>query len=234
MVLGVFSSLSGTEILQVTGVTASGLPSGQSGQCTTQQIANLTSNTSTVDVLTALNTVGNGTITAAGIIGHNTSRGGAQVSLPFTDTTDTANNITAALPAGAAINTSFKYLYSNTTNAVATITGGSGVTVSVITVIPPNSFAQWLVTYTALSTYTFVGVAQGYYEHSGTFTVAGTGIVTIADTNITTASTVDYTLKVVGGTVGAYPTIQTITPGVGFTIKATTGDVSIYNYTISG
>lgn len=41
MVYGVFASLSGNEILQVTGITATGLPSGQSGQCTTGQIASL-------------------------------------------------------------------------------------------------------------------------------------------------------------------------------------------------
>jgi len=234
MVLGVFSSLTGAEVLQVTGVTPSGLPSGQSGQCTTQQIASLAGTVSNTQVATALNTVGNGTITAAGIIGRITTRGGAQLSAPFTDTTDTANALTAALPAGAPVGTSFRYLYSNNSNAVATLTGGSGVTVSVVTVIPPNSFGEWLVTYTAVSTYTFLGVAQGYYPHSGTFTVAGTGTVTVADTNVTTASTIDYTLKNVGGTVGPVPQLLTITAGVGFTLKATTADTSIYNYVISG
>ena len=41
MAFGIFSSLSGNETLQVTGITGSGLPSGQSGQCTTGQIAAL-------------------------------------------------------------------------------------------------------------------------------------------------------------------------------------------------
>ncbi len=232
MVLGVFSSLTGNEILQVQGVTTSGLPSGQTGQCTTQQIADLVGPVAD-PVATALNTVGAGTITAAGIVGEVTTRGGAQASQPFTDTTDTANNLTAA-QVGPIISDAWFWTYSNNTNAVATIAAGSGVTVSVITIIPPNSFATYLVTYTALSTYTFLGVQQGYYPHSGTFTVAGTGTVTVADTNVTTASTIDYTLKVVGGTVGALPAIQSVTPGTGFTLKATTGDVSIYTYTISG
>ncbi len=233
MVLGVFSSLTGNEVLQVTGIGGPGsLPSGQSGQCTTQQIADLSGPISD-PVITSLNTVGAGTITAAGIVGQITSRGGAQTSQPFTDTTDTANNLTAA-QVGPAVADSWIWTYSNNTNAVATLAGGSGVTMTVITIIPPNSFADYLVTYTAVSTYTFVGVRQGFYPHSGTFTVAGTGTVTVADTNITTASTLDYTLKVVGGTVGALPAIQTITAGVGFTLKATTGDVSVYNYTISG
>lgn len=227
-------ALTGNEILQVQGIAGNNLPSGQTLQTTTQAIAALAGTTSNTQAATALNTVGAGTITAAGIVGRITTRGGAQLSAPFTDTTDTANAITAALPSGAPIGTSFRYLYSNNTNAVATITGGSGVTVSVITVVPPNSFAEWLVTYTALSTYTFVGIAQGFYVHSGTFTATGTAAVTVNDANITTASSVDITLKNVGGTVGTLPAIQTMTAGVGFTVKCTTGDVSVYNYSING
>lgn len=232
MVLGVFSSLTGNELLQVQGIATGGLPSGQTGQCTTQQIADLTGPVADA-IITPLNTVGAGTITAAGITGQFVSRGGAQLSAPFTDTTDTANNIIAALT-GVAVNDSFLFTYQNTTNAVATISGGSGVTISVITTIPANSFGTWLLTYTATSTITLAGVYQGYYPHSGTFTVAGTGTVTVSDTNITTGSAVDITLKNVGGTVGAIPSIKTITTGTGFTVSATTADLSVYNYTING
>ncbi len=225
-------ALTGNELLQVQGITNSGLPSGQTFQTNTQAIADLSGPVAD-PVITTLSTVGAGTITAAGIVGQVTSRSGAQASQPFTDTTDTANNLTAA-QTGVLVNDAFFWTYSNLTNAVATISAGSGVTVSVISVVPPNSFAKYLVTYTAVSTYTFVGVEQGYYAHSGTFTVTGATALTVADTNITTASVVDYTLKVVGGTVGAFPKISTITAGVGFTIVATTADTSIYNYTISG
>lgn len=232
MTIGVFSSLTGNELLQVQGITTSGLPSGETGQCTTQQIADLFAVVSD-QIITNLNTVGAGTITAAGMTGGFVARGGAQLSQPFTDTTDTANNIVAAI-SGALINDSFIWTYQNLTNAVATISAGSGVTVSTITSVPPNSFASWLTTYTAASTITMAGVYQGYYPHSGTFTVAGTGTVTVSDTNITTASVLDITLKNVGGTVGAVPKITTVTSGTGFTITATTADVSVYNYTISG
>lgn len=229
-------ALTGNEVLQVTGVTATGLPSGQSLQTTTQAIGSMGGFASTNQSITALNTVGAGTITAAGIAGRYTARGGAQASAAFTDTTDTANAITLALPAGVstAVGTSFRYLYQNNTNAVATLAGGSGVTISVITVVPPNSFADYLFTYTAVSTYTMVGVAQGFYPHSGTFTIAGAGTVTVADTNITTASAIDITLKSVGGTVGSPPVIKTITTGTGFTVTGTSADVSVYNYTING
>lgn len=225
-------ALTGNEILQVTGITSSGLPSGQTLQTNTQAIADLFGAVSD-QVITTLNTVGAATITAAGITGGFVSRGGAQLSAAFTDTTDTANNIVAAIT-GALVGDSFVWTYQNVTNAVATISGGSGVTVSVVTIVPPNSFASWLLTYTATSTITMAGVYQGYYPHSGTFTVAGTGTVTISDTNVTTASAIDITLKNVGGTVGAVPSIKTITTGTGFTVSATTGDVSVYNYTING
>ena len=68
----------------------------------------------------------------------------------------------------------------------------------------------------------------------GTFTLNGATPVTVANTAITTSSDVNITLKTVGGTVGAAPTIQTITPGTGFTVQGTAGDTSVYNYSITG
>lgn len=227
-------ALSGTELLQVQGVQTNGRPSGQTLQTTTGAIADLASLTSNNMVATALSTVGAGTITAAGIVGMVTSRGGAQESAAFTDTTATADQIVAALPAGAAVGTSFEWTYSNNTNAPATISGGTGVTVSVITVVPPNAFASYLVTYSAASTFTFVGIKQGYYPHGGTYTSIGTAAVTIADTNVTTYSQISFTLRTVGGTIVGYPVVKTRTAGVGFTAAAGTTDLSTYVYNILG
>lgn len=190
----------------------------------------------TVPALTALSTVGAGTILAASIVGGYTSRSGAQLSAAFTDSTDTANNIITASPGlqSNRIGTAVWWTYSNVTNAPATINGGSGCTVSVITVIPPNSFADYVITYTAASTLTFAGVRQGYYPHGGVYTSIGSAAVTISDTNITTYSQVDFTLRSVGGTVGAKPIIKTITAGTGFTVSSGTSDLSVYNYNILG
>lgn len=232
MTLGVFSSLTGNELLQVQGVTTSGLPSGQTGQCNTQQIADLFA-TVPDSIITNVNTVGAATLTAISLISGFVSRGGAQLSTAFTDTTDTANNIVTAI-SGALVGDSTEFTYMNLTNATATLSGGSGVTVSVVTNIPPSSWVEYLLTYASTSTITMVGVAQGYFPHSGIFTITGATPVTVADTNITTASIVTFTLKNVGGTVGAYPSVKTITTGVGFTVAATTADVSVYNYTING
>jgi hypothetical protein len=51
---------------------------------------------------------------------------------------------------------------------------------------------------------------------------------------VTVNSVIGITLKTVGGTVGAHPTIKTITASTGFTVTATASDTSTYNYNIVG
>lgn len=68
----------------------------------------------------------------------------------------------------------------------------------------------------------------------GTFTCNGTTPVTVAEPTVTANSAIDITLKTVGGTVGAVPAIQTITPGTGFTVAGTALDTSVYNYLVTG
>lgn len=70
------------------------------------------------------------------------------------------------------------------------------------------------------------------YGSSGTFTANGASNVTVANTAVTADSIIVFTLKTVGGTVGAYPAIKTITPGTGFAVAATASDTSVYNYRI--
>lgn len=67
---------------------------------------------------------------------------------------------------------------------------------------------------------------------SGTFTNNGTSSVEVTDANVTANSVIIITLKTVGGTVGAIPSIKTITPGTGFTVSGTASDTSVYNYRI--
>lgn len=155
------ATLKGTEILFVNPLDGSGRPAATLQQIQTQDIANLASFAATSLVVTALNTVGAGTITAAGIVNKVTARGGAQSSTPFTDTTDTAAAIIAALPVGEAIGAAFKYTYQNNTNANATIAGGTGVTVSGVTVVPPASWVEYVVTYSAAGTITMVAIESG-------------------------------------------------------------------------
>lgn len=66
----------------------------------------------------------------------------------------------------------------------------------------------------------------------GQFTLAGTAVVTVNNTSFGTTDIVSYSLAVVGGTVGAYPTIKTVSNG-SFTVNGSVGDTSTYNYAIS-
>lgn len=68
----------------------------------------------------------------------------------------------------------------------------------------------------------------------GTVTLNGATPVVVADAAITANSIVIFTLKTPGGTVGAYPAIQTITPGTGFHVAGTALDTSTYNYVVIG
>lgn len=73
-----------------------------------------------------------------------------------------------------------------------------------------------------------------FQANAGTFTADGATAVTVAATEVTANSQILITLKTVGGTVGAIPHVETITPGTGFTVVATASDTSIYNYTVIG
>lgn len=183
---------------------------------------------------TSLATVGNGTITAAGIFGGIVSRGGAQSATAFTDTTDIATNIIPLLAAGSAVvGQSAFFIYQNTTNAPATIQGGTGVTVSGVTLVPANSSAQFLVTYTAAATVTMVGVGVTNNPILGTVTANGSTAVVVSNTAVSPGSQILLTPKTITGNTQA-PYISAVTPGTGFSIKSNAGDTTVYNYAILG
>lgn len=68
----------------------------------------------------------------------------------------------------------------------------------------------------------------------GTFTANSTSAVTVTNANVTANSVVVFGLKTIGGTPAAMPYMATVTPGTGFTVKAGSGDTSVYNYFIMG
>jgi hypothetical protein len=137
------------------------LPSGQLAwfSCATAGVWNTLLLTPR-QVQTAIATVGAGTLTAAGIVGGFILRGGAQTATPFSDATDTAAAIIAALH-GATVGQSWVLTIQNNTNAPQTITNGAGVTVSGVTIIPANMWAEFLVTFSAAGAVTMVGVGMG-------------------------------------------------------------------------
>lgn len=66
----------------------------------------------------------------------------------------------------------------------------------------------------------------------GTFTANGASAVTVANANVLITDEISISLNTIGGTVGAIPRLDTITAGVGFNVKGTASDTSIYNYAI--
>lgn len=154
-------------------------------------------------VITALTTVGAGTITAAGIAGQTTLRTGSVAA--FTDTTDTADAIIAAIP-NARIGVSFVWTYYNSTIATATLAGGTGVTITGgTTVAGSGGFGRYLVTYTAASAVTiaFIGGASPSVPESQ-FTTAALSAGTLAAGAITGAAFTVLT------NTGATPGAQTV------------------------
>lgn len=210
--------------------------------------------------VTTLTTVGAGVITGADIVSGITTRGGAQSSTPFSDTTDTAANIILA-QANPRIGQSWNFTYQNLTNATATILGGTGVTVSGMAVVPANGVVTYLITYTAAATLTMAAYENGSFAADSTdptkiigFSPAGnsTGVVT----TITTGATVNQTLKLptqAAGTLAiASPGIQAVgatlavtaamsgqtlllntAAGSTATLPAATGSGSIYKFVVS-
>jgi hypothetical protein len=182
----------------------------------------------------ALNTVGAGTVLAASVNSGYTLRGGTQTAA-FSDATDSAANLIAGVSAIANIvGSATEWTYVNNTIWPATLTAGANVTLTGASVIPANSWATYLVSYSAAGAVTIQCVAQGYFPNAGTFVANGVTPVTIANAAVTASSNISITLKTVGGTVGAIPHVETTTPGTGFTVIGTASDSSTYNYEIRG
>jgi hypothetical protein len=184
-------------------------------------------------VNTAINTVGAGVLSGAGIVGGIITRGGTQTGA-FTDTSDTVANIIAAGGFSGNIGNTLSFTYLNNAIFPATIAAGTGVTLTGATIVPANSWVKYLLTLTGSGAVSMVGVEQGYFPHSGTFVANGATPVTVADANLTANSNVTITLKTVGGTVGAIPAVKTVTPQTGFTVAGTALDTSTYAYEIRG
>lgn len=107
---------------------------------------------------TAITTAGAGTLTAAALAGGTITRSGP--SAAYTDTTATATLIAEALPSPAAVGMSWIVRIRNTVAFAQTVTGGTGVTVSGVAIVPPLSVGEFLVTYTAAGTFTMVGIGS--------------------------------------------------------------------------
>ncbi len=109
-------------------------------------------------VNTAISTAGAGVLTAAGIVGTVITRTGP--SAAYTDTTDTAAAIFAALSA-ANVGEAFELTIKNTVAFACTLAADTGVVLSGLTVIPPLAWGRFLVTVVSATSVTIVGLATG-------------------------------------------------------------------------
>lgn len=153
---------------------------------------------------TALTTVGAGTLTAAAMLSGLIARSGPVAA--FTDTSDTGTNIDAALGAAAVNGVSVIFRYKNTTAFAATIAGGTGVTLSGRTVVTPNSIGEYLLTRTAVGTYTLFGIGIAVQSIVGVEALLAT-----ADNGTTQTLT---TAMVTGGLLTFHQTLGGTTPSL--------------------
>lgn len=155
----------GQELVTVQGVY-NNQPAATNETFTTAQIAALATNIGAT-VITSISTAGNGTLTAAGIVGKIISRSGPTSA--FTDTTDTAAAIIAALPTGITIGTSdFGFELINTTAFQQTLAAGTNVSFSgLATPLPPNSTANFLVTIPSAASINFSCTRIAYNTAGG-------------------------------------------------------------------
>lgn len=134
-----------------------------------------------IEVNTAISTVGAGTLTAAGIVGGLITRSGSTAA--YTDTTATAAQIVAAIGVTRA-GATFRFTIKNTVAFAETLAGGTGITLSGLTVVPPLSVANFLVTVTSVSAVAIVGI-----DTQPLCNLPATQFTTIAtDTTITAAA----------------------------------------------
>lgn len=92
---------------------------------------------------TVISTVGNGILTAAGLVGGSINRSGPTGA--YTDTTDTAVNIIKSLGAFV-LGSTFKFIIKNTTLFGQTIAPGTGITLPGTVYNPPLSFIMYFAT----------------------------------------------------------------------------------------
>jgi hypothetical protein len=113
---------------------------------------------------------GNVTLTAAALVGAMITRLGP--TAPFTDTTDTAAAIIAALPADTPTSYEWKVFYRNTTAFPATIAGGAAVTPSGALTVPGNAVGVFSFSKTSSTAVAMIGKGAFYDVGAGYLTSA--------------------------------------------------------------
>lgn len=159
---------------------------------------------------TTLATVGAGTLTAAVLCSNLFTRTGPTAA--FTDTTDTAANIIAALANGSGVavqsGSSYRFKYLNTVGFPCTFAAGTNVVLSGNCVVPPLSTNDFLITITN-------GTPGSVVPATTTNTSAVIAGMTAAQTALIT-----YGMAVTGTGIPASTTVIGVQPGIGVTLSA--------------
>lgn len=126
----------------------------------TVRVVSVSSNSNAPSLLTntAITTAGAGTLTASALAGGIIVRSGPTGA--YTDTTDTAALILAAL-SDPAVGETFEVTIKNTTAFNETVAGGSGVTISGLSLIAPNSWVSYSLNVATASTITLTSIEAG-------------------------------------------------------------------------
>lgn len=128
-------ALTGNEVLYVQGVDATGAPAATTEPTTTGAIAGLSGNGLTPDIInTAITTVGNGSLTAAALLGGLITRTGPVAA--YTDTTVSAAAIVTAI-GQFSLGGTFPIKIKNGTAFAQTLAAGAGVTLPATNVVGP-------------------------------------------------------------------------------------------------
>lgn len=75
-----------------------------------------------------------------------------------------------------------------------------------------------------------ITLKQGANGRTGTFVCNGATPVVVGNTSFAAGDVILISLETVGGTVGALPSVKTVTPATGFTVSGTASDTSTYRY----
>lgn len=162
----------------------------------------------TSDVIATLTTDGAGTILASAFTASILNRSGP--SAGYTDTTDTADNIIAALSNGIGLNpgTTFRWIYRNTVAQAMTLAAGTGVTLGSNVNIVASKVRTYLIT-------VLNGTRAKSFSANTTDTSTAVTGMSLAQTDQITVG-----MLVTGTGISAATTVAAVIPGSGVTLSA--------------
>lgn len=191
--------------------------------------------TSATFTATAITTVGDGTLTAAALVGGEVLRSGPTAA--FTDTTATAAQIVAALPSFIS-GSSFLVLIKNTTLFPMALSAGTNVTLPTTTLVGPFSLAAYIAVIGGTA-----AVPTVTLTHLDTTTVYNSNIYRCTTAQTANANVVPAAITGLSGAVAVgtyrfraaiYTTVASGTGGIAINQVLTTAVLGVCNFVAIG